>query len=127
MDQATSSGPAVQMIAAEALVGARLLDRAVLLGRSGEPLKSASFKIEGGGVVRYLVCDLQPGTWSVRKDGRELAGRLPATSEGKCIHFEGEPGSYSLSLVEGRASPARPDAFWNRLRGTKEPPSATHP
>ena len=127
MDQATSSGPAVRMIAADALVGARLLDRAVLLGRSGELVKSASFKIEGGGVVRCLVCDLQPGTWSVRKDGRELAGRLSATSEGKCIYFEGEPGSYSLSLVEGRASPARPDAFWNRLRGTKEPPSVTHP
>ncbi len=116
MDAETPTGPRVAMISSDELVGATVVDRAVLFSRSGDLLESASFTAEANGRRRFLVCDLQPGYWSVRRDGRLVAERLPATAEGKCLYFEGPGGRHELQLVDRTAPAARKDAFWDRLR-----------
>jgi len=107
MDSDTASGPDVRPIASDHLVGAAVLDRIVLFGRSGELLDRASFTAEGDRRLKLLVCDLQPGRWSVRRDGQTVAENLQATDEGTCIYFEGTAGRYELRLVDERVAPAR--------------------
>jgi len=99
MDAGTSKSPTASMISSEELVGATILDRAVLFGRSGELLGSASFDINGDGKLKVLVCDLKPGDWAIRRNGELMSEKISATVDGKCLYFEGEPGSYELRLV----------------------------
>lgn len=101
MDAGTSKSPTASMISSEELVGATILDRAVLFGRSGELLSSASFDISGDGKLKVLVCDLKPGDWEIRRSGELMSEKISATADGKCVYFEGEPGSYELRLVSG--------------------------
>ena len=78
-----------------------VLDRAVLFGRSGELLDSASFDISGNGKLKILVCDLEPGDWTVRWNNESASGKISATPDSNCLYFDGEPGSYELRLISG--------------------------
>jgi heparin/heparan-sulfate lyase len=115
MDKETPQGPAVSMISSGQLVGAAFLDRAVLFGRSGELLDAAGFEYTASSVeyvsssVKFLICDLRPGYWSVRRNGQIISERLPASADGKCLYFEGTPGSYELRLVDRNVLPAYED------------------
>ena len=99
--------------------GGQLLDRAALFGKSGRLEKEASFELKCNGKVRVLVCDLEPGIWEIKRDGKKLEGEFKATVDGKCIYFRGPSGSYVLKLQTKQAVPPREDMFWNRLRGGK--------
>jgi hypothetical protein len=100
MDAETPEGPATAMISSAELAGVIVLDRAVLFGRSGELLNSASFNIGGDGKLKILVCDLKPGDWAIRRDGGLVNEKISAAVDGKCVYFEGEPGSYELRLLD---------------------------
>jgi hypothetical protein len=95
MDKATTKGPEVQKIGKGDLVGTKALDVVVLFSKSGQTLESAEFDIAGEGMTKVLICDLKPGVWSVKRDNTEV-GEVRATQQGRCIYFEGLPGSYSL-------------------------------
>ena len=116
MDKETAQGPAIRTITSDQLIGATVLDRVVLFGRSGALLDRASFEADGERPIKFLVCDLQPGYWSIRKNGQLLTERLPASPDGKCLYFEGTSGSYELRLIDRRLPPPRKDTFWDRLR-----------
>lgn len=116
MDKETPEGSAVQTVSSDHLIGATVLNRAVLFGRSGKILDSASFKSSGDGLIKFLVCDLRPGYWSVWRNGQIISERLPASADGKCLYFESMPGSYQLRLTDGSVPPPRVDKFWSRLR-----------
>jgi heparin/heparan-sulfate lyase len=96
MDEDTARGPAVRAISSDDLVGAAVLDRIALFGRSGELLDGARFTVEGDGRLKFLVCDLQPGRWSVARSGQPVGEALPVSADGKCVYFEGASGSYEL-------------------------------
>jgi hypothetical protein len=71
-----------------------VLDRAVLFSTSGDLLTATTFKADGA--AKYLVCDLQPGRWSVRGPSRADATVAP---EGKCLYLTVRPGAYELKLA----------------------------
>ena len=61
-----------------------------------QPVQVSDFK--AGAVAKYLVCDLQPGRWTVRGPSRADA---TVTPEGKCLYFTARPGAYELKLAAG--------------------------
>jgi Heparinase II C-terminal domain len=97
MDAGTATAPSVERIDGAAVVGARFLDRAVLFGRTGELLRTTRFAVSGTGPVTMLVCDLQPGTWSVMRDGAFVSAPT-VTTEGKCLSTAAARGRYELRL-----------------------------
>ncbi len=97
MDAETPKGPAVSLLQGDGVVGTSLLDRAVLFSKSGELLAQADFEIKGGPPAKVLICDLEPGLWSVRRDGAPYAKDLRVTPDGRCLYFEAEPGRYVLA------------------------------
>lgn len=105
MDEHVSHGPAVQKIENDTLIGARVLDLAVFFSKSGKLLKSAEFDVDGEEIIKILICNLEPGIWSVKRDNvevtevRDFGYPLRATDEGQCIYFKGLPGSYLLDFI----------------------------
>ncbi len=104
MDATTAAGPAVERLTAGDLVGARVLDRAVLFSLTGEVLASGTLTLDAPGPTQVLVCDLLPGPWTVRRDGAVVATPT-ATADGKCIYFTGSAGTYTLG-AGGVVAPA---------------------
>jgi hypothetical protein len=96
---ATAGGPSVERVTSPSVTGARVLDRVVLFGANGDLLRRAGFTAPGAGGLRFLVCDLQPGRWTARRNG----GAAPVASAvvgaaGRCFSFSGPGGTYELAL-----------------------------
>jgi heparin/heparan-sulfate lyase len=102
MDKAASPASAGVVVQSDSLTGARKLDHVVLFSRSGNILKSGSFSLTGTDSCSILICDLEPGAWSVTKDAQDLT-TCNATTEGKCIYFQGAGGDYQLRFLHGQA------------------------
>lgn len=100
MDAGTPEGPVVSTISSEELIGATVLDRAVLFSKQGGLLDRANFHVSGNGKLRILVCDLKSGDWEVRRNKQLVRENISADGDGKCIYFEGESGDYELKLVD---------------------------
>jgi heparin/heparan-sulfate lyase len=106
MDNGTD-GPSAARIDAGEHVGAQILNQVVLFGKDNDQLVSAQFEIGGSGQQNVLVCDLHPGTWNISRNGTS-SGEALATSDGRCIYFQGQPGSYELTLTDASlAGPGR--------------------
>ena len=97
MDAETPKGPAVSLLQGEGLVGARLLDRGVFFSASGESLTRAAFELSGESAAKLLVCDLEPGTWSLQRNGAAYGSGVVVTPEARCLYFRSEPGRYVLT------------------------------
>ncbi len=97
MDSTTTEAPPVGKVEGQGMVGARVLDRVALFSRSGSLQSRVGFRIDGSGKLRFLVCDLQPGSWIVTRNGARIAGAFTATADAKCLYFEGEAGDYTLA------------------------------
>jgi len=99
MKSSTASGPAVALVEGTSHVGAVALDRAVLFGRTVGPHGQADFKLSapagGPASFKILVCDLEPGSYLVTRDGA-AAGQAAATAEGGCVYVNGGTGSYTV-------------------------------
>ena len=99
MKSTTASGPAVALVQGSSHQGAALLDRVVLFGRAPAPVSQADVKLPaaaGGGSVKVLLCDLEAGSYAVKRDGG-LVGYYSATAAGGCIYFSGGAGSYTVA------------------------------
>jgi hypothetical protein len=81
------------------MTGAQVLDRAVLFSSTGDLLGATRFDA-GEGAKKYLVCDLQPGSWSVRGGGS--SGTFTVSPESKCLYMDAAPGTYELELAGPR-------------------------
>ena len=87
----------VEKIEGEGVVGAKVADRIVTFSKDGEPLhNSFSLDIEGEGTFRFVVTDLLPGTWQVKKDGKVLIPAIEARTDDGLLHFCGEAGNYEF-------------------------------
>jgi hypothetical protein len=97
MDDTAAAGPAAQLLDTAGISGATLLNHAVIFSKTGQPLTQAAFRLTGTGTHRVLVTDLEPGLWTVRKDGSPLA-TLSASQDAKCLYFESAPGLITLDM-----------------------------
>ncbi len=96
MDNSTENYPVTELIENDYLIGARLLNRLVCFSRAGTELTDiVPLTIPGSANVEVLVCDLEPGTWTIMENDISLTSGL-STEEGRCIYFTLPGGSYSL-------------------------------
>jgi heparin/heparan-sulfate lyase len=87
----------VSRIDSDQVVGARLADRVVLFGKSGERTdRPVAFSVKGAGTLKYLVTDLAEGTWQVRRDGRVVQPAVTVSADSGTTYFEGPAGTYEL-------------------------------
>jgi heparin/heparan-sulfate lyase len=97
MDQNVAAGLQVQLIQSTEVTGVRIADRIVLFNKTSERSdQPVSFAVEGSNTFRYLITDLAPGMWQVRRDGQVLFPALPVTEEEGTLYFEGPAGKYTL-------------------------------
>jgi heparin/heparan-sulfate lyase len=100
-DATTGSAPVVHTIAAESMIGAQALDRAVLFGIAGDDLARTRLVVPPGSRKKYLVCDLRPGVWVVQGPGK-ASRRMVVSAEAKCLYLDLQPGHYLLTLTKQR-------------------------
>lgn len=97
MDKGTLD-PGAEKIVSENLVGAKILDRVVTFSKNGNLLTHADLTIEGEENFKVLLCDLEPGQWLVKRNGKDIF-TLTAGTEGKTLYFESEPGHLELTKL----------------------------
>ncbi|MGB9597708.1 MAG: heparinase II/III domain-containing protein, partial [Candidatus Poribacteria bacterium] len=93
MDIKTKDIPEVVKIEQDNLIGAKVLNYAVLFSKDGNPVDSAKININGG--FKILICDLKSGVWSISHNDLNI-GEFKVSDDGKCIYFEGKEGVYKL-------------------------------
>ncbi len=98
MDSTTADAPVVNRIDAPDVVGARIGDCAVLFARPGREPNSFTFNTDGPARLRYLICNLPAGQWTIQGGGQAQATTLTATEEGKSVFFEGPAGTYTAKI-----------------------------
>ncbi len=90
--------PEVVLVEADGLVGARTVGQTVLFSRAEEPLREASFELEGDGEQRALICGVEPGEWEIGGP-RGMGETYRVTDEGKCLYIQGEAGEYRVRTI----------------------------
>lgn len=94
----------VSRIDAEAVVGAVVLDRAVLFSRNGEILNdNFSFTLPSGTSKKgskLLVTDLGEGTWTVKRDGKVVVKAAVAGKDDHSYYFTAAAGNYSFEKIK---------------------------
>ncbi|WPP50288.1 heparinase II/III domain-containing protein [Catalinimonas niigatensis] len=102
MDQGTSD-PGAEKIISGNLVGAKVLDRVVTFSKNGSLLSHAKLNLDQDNqIYKILLCNMESGTWQVKKDGQEIA-RLDVSEEGKTLYLKSRPGNLEfihLSLFD---------------------------
>lgn len=97
MDKDTPDPGAEKIVSAD-LIGAKILDRIVTFSKNGNLLSQADFELKGDGHYKVLVCDVEPGLWLVKNNGKELF-TVNASTEGKTLYFESKPGKLEFQKI----------------------------
>jgi para-nitrobenzyl esterase len=122
-DATTHEAPPVRRITGQDMIGAQVLDRAVLFSSSGLQLSSTQFVVAAESPVTCLVCDLAPGRWRARGPSGAATREFVVTPEGKCIYLTALPGRYQLR----RSATSETAKFHSGspVRRAAEPPPGT--
>ena len=73
----------VKRIDAEKVVGVQIADRVVTFSKDSRPLSGkVDMKVDGNATMKFVITDLIPGTWQIKKDG--------------ILSFEGTAGHYEF-------------------------------
>jgi heparin/heparan-sulfate lyase len=113
MDAAVPTGPEVERLGGGNVVGAAVLDRAVVFGDADQQQEAVTFRLATGTKdrMKILACDLAPGWWRVTCDDRQLHARLPVSRAAASLYFEGPAGKYVLQRVDRAVPEDQPDRF----------------
>jgi heparin/heparan-sulfate lyase len=90
----------VGKIDSDKIAGAAFGDRAVTFSKSGKPLDSDfTFTVPATGEkkLHILVTDLEPGTWSVTCDGKNVKSSVKAGEEDGAVYLTSGPGEYRFT------------------------------
>lgn len=93
MDKKTQNIPEIAKIEQDNIIGARVLNYAVMFSKDGNLLDSAKIDINSN--FKVLICDLESGVWVVKHNDLDV-GEFKVSDDGKCLYFEGEKGVYRL-------------------------------
>lgn len=87
----------VSGIEGKEVVGARLANRVVTFSRNSNTLTHPFLlSVEGEGRLQFLITDLLPGTWQVKKDGKVYLPAVKVSTESGTLYFEGTAGEYQF-------------------------------
>lgn len=98
MDITTSSRPTVRRMETDTTVGAKVLDYIVLFAKENRLLRETRFTVKDKGSVKALICDLEPGIWSIGRNGVRI-GQIRVAGEDKCAYLDAREGDHLLKWV----------------------------
>ena len=87
----------VKRIDAEKVVGVQIADRVVTFSRDSRPLSGkVDMKVNGNAAMKFVITDLIPGTWQIKKDGKVYIPAMEVRSDDGILSFEGTSGHYEF-------------------------------
>lgn len=85
------------LLKGENLVGAVIADRIVTFSKNGETINGkAEMDVQGNGTFKFVMTDMKPGTWQVKKDGKIFIPYKWVGTEDGVLSFEGGSGHYEF-------------------------------
>lgn len=85
------------LLKGENLVGAVIADRIVTFSKDGETINGkAEMDVQGNGKFKFVMTDMKPGTWQVKKDGKIFIAYKWVGTEDGVLSFEGGSGHYEF-------------------------------
>ena len=86
----------VKRIDAGKVVGVQIADRIVTFSKNSLPLSGKiDMKVDGNTSMKFVITDLIPGTWQIKKDGKVYIPAMEVRSDG-ILSFEGTAGHYEF-------------------------------
>lgn len=86
------------LLRGENLVGAVIADRIVTFSKDGETINGkAEMDVQGNGTFKFVMTNMKPGTWQVKKDGKIFIAYKWVGAEDGVLSFEGGSGHYEFS------------------------------
>ena len=105
MDESTAALSVEKLISGE-LIGAKFLDRVVTFSKSGELISSAEIHFNGKSFYNILMTNLEPGHWSIHKDGELYLTDIIVKENDNTLYFKSLPGYFKFvknaSLITSR-------------------------
>lgn len=85
------------LLKGENLVGAVIADRIVTFSKDGETINGkAEMDVQGNGTFKFVMTNMKPGTWQVKKDGKIFIPYKWVGTEDGVLSFEGGSGHYEF-------------------------------
>ena len=85
------------LLKGENLVGAVIADRIVTFSKDGETINGkAEMDVQGNGIFKFVMTNMKPGTWQVKKDGKIFIPYKWVGTEDGVLSFEGGSGHYEF-------------------------------
>ena len=85
------------LLKGENLVGAVIADRIVTFSKNGETINGkAEMDVQGNGTFKFVMTNMKPGTWQVKKDGKIFIAYKWVGAEDGVLSFEGGSGHYEF-------------------------------
>ena len=85
------------LLRGENLVGAVIADRIVTFSKDGETINGkAEMDVQGNGTFKFVMTNMKPGTWQVKKDGKIFIAYKWVGAEDGVLSFEGGSGHYEF-------------------------------
>ena len=85
------------LLKGENLVGAVIADRIVTFSKDGEQINGkAEMDVQGNGTFKFVMTNMKPGTWQVKKDGKIFIPYKWVGTEDGVLSFEGGSGHYEF-------------------------------
>ena len=85
------------LLKGENLVGAVIADRIVTFSKDGETINGkAEMDVQGNGTFKFVMTNMKPGTWQVKKDGKIFIPYKWVGAEDGVLSFEGGSGHYEF-------------------------------
>lgn len=85
------------LLKGENLVGAVIADRIVTFSKNGETINGkAEMDVQGNGTFKFVMTNMKPGTWQVKKDGKIFIPYKWVGTEDGVLSFEGGSGHYEF-------------------------------
>lgn len=85
------------LLKGENLVGAVIADRIVTFSKDGEQINGkAEMDVQGNGTFKFVMTNMKPGTWQVKKDGKIFIAYKWVGTEDGVLSFEGGSGRYEF-------------------------------
>ncbi|SHE82370.1 heparin/heparan-sulfate lyase [Mariniphaga anaerophila] len=87
----------VKSIENEKIVGAQLANRVVTFSKTGQIIdRPFELEVTGNGTFKFVLTDLDAGTWQVKRNGEVYLPGIPVCSDDGVMYFEGEAGDYKF-------------------------------
>ena len=85
------------LLKGENLVGAVIADRIVTFSKDGETINGkAEMDVQGNGTFKFVMTNMKPGTWQVKKDGKIFIPYKWVGTEDGVLSFDGGSGHYEF-------------------------------